>query len=186
MATIENVIANLDNAGIFQFFLPFIILFAVMYGMLNKMKIFGDPKEDKGVNRINSIISFAAAAFVMLYPTTSLAIIELSDFLANIFAGTLIYAVTIIAFMIVMFMIATPLNKGQQPEFGRPVLVGGVVAVVLIIALFFSSGGAQIFPGINYTGGGFGPVFLGGIDPSAIALILVLAIMALAVFWVVK
>jgi hypothetical protein len=186
MATIENVISSLNNIGIFQFFLPFIILFAVVYGILNKSKIFGDPEKDKGVNRINAIISFASAAFVMLYPTTSLAIIDLSSFLANMFAGTLIYAVTIIAFMIVMFMIATPLNKGQQPDFSRPVLVGGVVAVVLIIALFLSSGGAQIFPGISYTGGGFGPLFVGSIDPSVIALILVLAIMIIAVFWITK
>lgn len=189
MATIADVIANLQNVGIFQFFLPFIILFAVMYGMLTKTRIFGNPKEDPGVNRINAIISFAAACFIMLYPTTGTAVLHLSDFLANIFAGTLIYVVTIIAFLIVMFMIATPLNKGEAPSFGRAGLIGAAVAVVLVAALFLSSGGTQIFPGVNinlgyvFSGGGFG---YGGVDPTTIALVIVLLVMGLAVYYVVK
>jgi hypothetical protein len=67
-------------------------------------------------------------------------------------------------------------------------MIGGVVAIVLTIALFFSSGGAQIFPGVSLGGGGggFGPVFFGSIDPSVIALVMVLVVMAVAVFWVVK
>ncbi|MBI4894317.1 MAG: hypothetical protein HY833_01120 [Candidatus Aenigmarchaeota archaeon] len=189
MATIAEVITNLQTVGIFQFFLPFIILFAILYGLLTKMKIFGDPKEDKGVNRINTIISFACAAFIMITPTTGFAIMSMTDFLANIFAGTLIYAVTIIAFMVVLFMVATPLNKGQAPDFSKTAMIGGVVAVVLTAVLFFSSGGAEVFPGLNLGGGGGGfgsPIYFGSIDPSMIALIVVIAVMALAVFWVVK
>jgi multisubunit Na+/H+ antiporter MnhB subunit len=189
MATIAEVVANLQTVGIFQFFLPFIILFAILYGLLTKMKIFGDPKDDKGVNRINTIIAFACSAFIMITPTTGFAIMSMTDFLANIFAGTLIYAVTIIAFMVVLFMVATPLNKGQAPDFGKTAMIGGVVAVVLTAVLFFSSGGAEVFPGLNLGGGGGGfgsPVYFGSIDPSMIALIVVIAVMALAVFWVVK
>jgi hypothetical protein len=189
MATIADVVANLQTVGIFQFFLPFIILFAILYGLLTKMKIFGDPKEDKGVNRINTIIAFACSAFIMITPASGLAIISMTDFLANIFAGTLIYAVTIIAFMVVLFMVATPLNKGQAPDFGKTAMIGGVVAVVLTAVLFFSSGGASVFPGLNLGGGGGGfgsPIFFGSIDPSLIALVLVIIVMAVAVFWVVK
>lgn len=187
MATIADVVTNLQNVGIFQFFLPFVILFAAMYGLLTKTQIFGKPKEDPGVNKINAIISFAASAFIMLYPTTSVAILDLSDFLANIFAGTLIYIVTIIVFLIVMFMIATPMNKGEAPSFAKAGTIGAIVAVVLVVALFLSSGGTQIFPGVNinlgyiFTGGGFG-----GFDPTTLALAIVFIIMALAVWWIVK
>jgi len=185
MATIADVITNLENVGIFQFFLPFIILFAVFYGMLTKTKIFGEPKE---ASKINAIISFAAAAFIMLYPTTSVAVFDLTDYLANFIGGSLIYFLGIIVAMITFFMIVTPLNQGETPKFARAGTVGAVVAVVLVIALFLSSGGTQIFPGLNLNlntgfvgGGGFG-----GIDPSVLALILVVAVMAIAVFWIVK
>lgn len=184
MATIADVVTNLQNVGIFQFFLPFIILFAILYGMLTKTQIFGKPKEDPGVNRINAIIAFAASAFIMLYPTTSVAILDLSDFLANIFAGTLIYAVTIIAFLIVMFMVVTPLSGGKFEGIAKAGTIGAIVAIILVVALFFSSGGAQIFPGVNI-GAGFGFNFA-GIDPTVIALLIILLVMGLIIYWVVK
>lgn len=186
MATIADVVANLQNVGIFKFFLPFIIMFAVMYGMLNKTKIFGDPKEAKS---INAIIAFAASLFIMVYPTTNAAVFSLTDYLANFIGGTLIYIFGILGFLIVMFMIATPLGGGKAPEFAKAGTIGAVVAGVLILALFLSSGGTQIFPGLNinlgYGFAGFGGGF-GGIDPSVVALILVLVVMIVAIWWVIK
>ncbi len=190
MATIADVVTNLENVGIFEFFLPFILLFAVFYGMMMKTKIFGDHKADTHVVKINAIVSFCAAAFIMLYPTTHAAVFELTDYLANFIGGTLIYVLAIIVFMIVMFMIATPLKGGEAPKFEKAGLIGAVVAVVLVVALFLSSGGTQIFPGININLGTGAP-FLGGlgggyIDPSMMALVLVLAVMGGAVWWMLK
>jgi hypothetical protein len=189
MATIENVVANLQNVGIFQFFLPFILIFAVVYGMLTKLKIFGNPKDDPGANKINAIVAFAFAAFIMVYPTTSLAVMDMTQFLANMAAGTLIYIVTIIAFLVVMFMVATSLGGGKAPEFGKAGIIGAAVAIVLVIALFLSSGGTQVFPGLNLNLGvgfsGFGGGFA-GIDPSVVAIVLVLLVLILAIWWVIK
>lgn len=189
MATLSDVITNLENVGIFEFFLPFILLFAVFYGMMMKTKIFGDHKTDTHVTKINAIVSFCAAAFIMLYPTTHAAVFELTDYLANFIGGTLIYVLAIIVFMIVMFMIATPLKGGEAPKFERAGLIGAVVAVVLVVALFLSSGGTQIFPGINVNLGttpfftGFGG---GYVDPSMMALVLILVVMGGAIWWMLK
>lgn len=186
MATIADVVTNLQSIGIFKFFLPFIILFAVFYGLLSKTKIFGDPKETKG---INAVVAFAAAAFIMLYPTTNVAVFQLTDYLANFVGGTLIYIFGILAFLVVMFMIATPLGMKTEGFEKKAGVIGASVAGVLIIALFFSSGGTLIFPGVNidlrnsFTGSSWYPSY---IDPTVLALVIVLVVMALAVWWVVK
>lgn len=187
MATIADVVTNLQNIGIFQFFLPFIILFAVFYGMLSKTKIFGNVKDDPNVNKINAIVSFAAAAFIMLYPATSTAVFTLTDYLANFVGGTLIYVFAILAFMLVMFMIATPLGGGEAPKFAKAGTMGAIVAVVLVVALFLSSGGTQIFPGLNVNlGNTFTGFFFPFVDPTVVALIVVLIVLAVAIWWVVK
>ncbi len=188
MATIQDVITNLENIGIFQFFLPFILLFAVFYGVLSKTKIFGNQKDDPNVNKINAIVSFAAAAFIMLYPATSVAVFTLTDYLANFVGGTLIYVFAILAFLLVMFMIAVPLGGGEGPKFAKAGTMGVIVAIVLVAALFLSSGGTQIFPGVgvdlrNYFTAGF---FFPYVDPTVLALVLVLVILAVAIYWVVK
>ena len=57
-----------ENVDI-EFFLPFIIIFAVVYGMLHKTRIFGDPAKDPTATKINAIIAFAFGLFIMVYPT---------------------------------------------------------------------------------------------------------------------
>ena len=195
MATIQNVVDNLESVGIFEFFLPFILIFAVVFGMLQKTQIFG-KSDDKNVTKINAVIAFTFAAFIMVFPTTNAAVYDLTDYIADFVGGTLIYVLGIIVFMILLFMIATPFNKGESPELKteHALAIGAVVAVVLVIALFISSGGSEIFPGgphinnglgFNFLGGG-GGLFLGAVQPGVIALVLVLVVIALAVWWITK
>lgn len=189
MATIQDVVANLQTVGIFEFFLPFILIFAVVFGMLQKTKIFGDTK-DPAVTKINAVIAFAFAAFILVFPTTSGQIISLSKYLGDWVGGTLIYIMGVITFIILVFMIATPLNEGKAPKFERAGLAAVIVAVVLVAALFLGSGGTQIFPGLDINlGGGFGGgggFYFGGIDPSIIAIAVVFLIIAVAIWWVTK
>lgn len=184
----EQVIQNLESTGIFEFFLPFILIFAVVFGMLQKTKIFGSAtgeKADPGVTKINAIIAFAFAAFIMVYPTTSTAIFSITDYMANFVGGTFIYIIGIIVFLVIMYMIATPLSGGETKPIARAGTVGAIVAFVLIVALFFSSGGTEIFPGIN-TNFSFPSLYFANISPTVIALVIVLVVMGLAIYWITK
>jgi len=63
MAFYDTLIALLNNLGFFNVILPFLLVYAVMYGILSKYKILGDPfaEGDKG-NVTRSLISIVSAA----------------------------------------------------------------------------------------------------------------------------
>lgn len=198
MATFADVVANLQDIGIFKFFLPFILMFAIFYGLLSKTKIFGDPSKDAGVTKINAIVSFVAAMFIMIFPTTNTFVMggvnfAIDTFLGQFVGGALIFFVVVIVFLMILFMIASPFKKeGDKDDIPKNILpIAVAIGVVMVLALFLSSGGSQLFPGLNL-GPISGPVFptLGFgatvIDPSVIAMILVFAVMGLAVYWVTK
>ena len=61
----ENAIVMLQNFGFFQVVLPFLLVFAVLYGILSKSAIFGDPADKENVRTINAIIAFVGGFIVV-------------------------------------------------------------------------------------------------------------------------
>lgn len=68
--TLGNLFAQWEAAGIFSIALPFLLIFALVYGLLTKMNIFAskaDPNSGKGVNVIIALsVSFMALQFDMV------------------------------------------------------------------------------------------------------------------------
>lgn len=68
--TIGNLFAQWEAAGIFQYALPFLLIFALVYGLLTKMNIFAskaNPNSGRGVNVIIALaVSFMALQFDMV------------------------------------------------------------------------------------------------------------------------
>ena len=110
MAGFADLVALAKEYGLFEFYLPFVILFSLMYGLLNKSKIFGDPKEVKKASTINLLISLAAAFYVMAYSPLG---ITLTEFFANFFTQTAVILVTLLAFMMIIGLLV-PLS-GKEP-----------------------------------------------------------------------
>lgn len=61
---LEVAIDFLDNFGFFQIVLPFILVFTLVYAILDKTKILGS-NEGKGKANINALFAFAVALFVV-------------------------------------------------------------------------------------------------------------------------
>lgn len=184
MATIADLIAQGKELGIFQFYLPFIITFAVIYGILDKSKIFGDKAKN-----INLIISLSASLFVMAFTPVGPAFITFSTFISNLFAGTLLIVLTIIAFLIIASMLFFPLTGKDKMDFGNSAKLIVLVAAILGVGVFVSSGGLSVFPGINLGPGGFTgvPIFISpGISQQDLAIIVIVVITGLAIYWLNK
>ena len=139
MTGIADLVVAGKEFGIFEFYLPFVILFAMLYGLLQKSKIFGDKAK-----AINVIISLAASLFVMEYALSGI----LATFFATFFAGTLAILVTILGFLMVTYLLLAMFGEeGKLPNASKYVKFVVLVGAILAAATFVSSGGAAIFPG---------------------------------------
>lgn len=144
MAGIADLIAAGKDIGIFEFYLPFVIMFAILYGLLSKSKIFGDSEKDRKVRAINLVISLAASAFVMAYTPVG---ITLTTFFANLFTNALIAIVTMLVFLMIVALVLGAAGREMKLEKGAKFVV--LFIIILVIGVFISSGGLAFFPGLT-------------------------------------
>lgn len=174
-----SIIADLlrigTDIGIFEFYLPFLILFSIFYGLLNKSKIFGDPKEVGSAKAVNAILSLAVAFYIMSFTFIGTAFISLTQFFSTFFTQTAVILVTLIVFVMIVFLLAGGGVKEQDiTRIGTYIVVGGGL---LALGIFISSGGTNIFPG------GTSNLFISTQDLAIIAL---LVITGLVIYWLTR
>lgn len=146
MAGIAEFIQAAQAYGVFDFFLPFILMFAVIYGLLVKSKIFG---EGKPASTINLVIALAVSAFIMIYPATG---VTIAGFIAKLFGQTFVVVLTIISFLIVLGLIVpslTGVHLGSEMIGKKWIPLIIFIILALAITVFISSGGYWIFPGVK-------------------------------------
>ena len=105
MGFAEAVIA-LSERGIFQFFLPFALVFAIVYGILLKYKPFGEYKDNTAIALIYGIIAFGTALFVLLY--------GLNVYIENFLAWVLGRAGLILILILAAIIIAAFMKGGEK------------------------------------------------------------------------
>ena len=176
MVTIADLVANMQGFGIYDFFLPFILAFAIFYGLLSKISIFGSPKE-RSARTINLVVALAAAAYITLYVV--MPNVHLSTVLANMFGQTIVVILCLIAFLAIFYLMMNALQPGATwdvKKFGWLVVI---FAIIIGVAIFLSSGGSTLFPGIpvNFN------LNFGNIDPGIIAIIVVIVLIGLVVYF---
>lgn len=76
MSFYEFFIDFLKGIGFFDVILPFILVYTLIYGLLMRVKLFGEEKE-KRVRSLNSLVSFAFAGIIIGSINTIRAIQEL-------------------------------------------------------------------------------------------------------------
>ncbi|MDI6798994.1 MAG: hypothetical protein QMD12_03335 [Candidatus Aenigmarchaeota archaeon] len=161
----------LKNIGIFEFYLPFVILFALLFGLLEKSKIFGE----KG-RRANIIISLAAAFFIMAYTPVGL---TLTQFFASFFTQTAVALVAILVIVMIVYLLVPITGEQKFPGAAKYI---AFFAVLLTLGMFISSGGLA-FLGFKEVGLEIPAI---GLSPQDILIIVLIAITALVIYWMTK
>ena len=159
--TIEGIINTFKAIGVFQFYLPFLLVFAVLHGLLSRTQIL------KG--GLSAIISLVAAAYIMIYTPVG---ITFAQFLANFFAGSVLVILTIIVVVIfVSMLVSASIIPDPKTVFVKAGSIWLFIGIFLVIAaaIFFASGGLGVFPG----GKGFGGT-LGGMSTTTWAIIILI------------
>lgn len=119
--TITEVLNTWDSYGVFSYVLPFLIIFAVVFGILQKSAIFGTEDKAKGIN----------AVLAVAIGLTSLQFDFVSTFFATIFPRFGVW-LSVLLVMIIMLGLFVPLNNGIFKWSSI------IIALAVIIWSFFS------------------------------------------------
>lgn len=179
-AGLEGIVQAAKDIGVFQFYLPFILVFAIILGLLQKVKVFGENKQ------LNVIIALVVAAYVAVFTPVG---ITFGQFLTSLFGNAI---VVIITFVIVALFFAV-LQGGGLFEFKGFKGVYSYWVVLLLFALiifgvFVASGGTAIFPGLKVSPTEWlSPVIRAfGMSSTTLALIILIVGTGLIVWWFAK
>ncbi len=156
---LPRLINILKTQGVFEIYLPFLLTFALFYGLLRRVGLFKavtGSQQDSTANKITAVVAFVAAMYVTIF---SPAAIPISKFFATFFTqSSVAIVVLMVSIMLLTMAFSLPFLGSQQYNFTEQVLHWLVLAVLLVaIGMFVSSGGVQLFssilpPGMSISG----------------------------------
>lgn len=170
---IANFFTLIQQAGVFHFYLPFVLVFAIFYGLLTKSKVFGDDKLSK---RLNAIIALIAALYVVGFTPVGVQLISFADYIGVLFTDAAVVIVTLLVFLLILFMLIPTKTKDLSGWWN--ILI--VIAALIALALFFNAGGGAIFGIFGSFSGGL------GISGQDIAVIVLVLITVFVIYWLTK
>lgn len=135
VSPLTNSIELLQKFGFFQVVLPMILVFAVIFGILEKFKIFGEDRTN-----INAVVAFVIAFFTI----TSTPIVEAMN---NLIPQTsLLLVVALLAIMLFAFFGLNPQDKFEG--MGKWAWLGALVLIIIFLGILDASFGWNI-PGVH-------------------------------------
>jgi len=129
-----TLVQNLNAMGFYGFILPWLLVFAVVYALLQKSKVLGGDK------RIDGVIALAIAFFITGYTGIGVYFVQLMGpavmIIAAILVGVLFVAVA---------GIGLKAEQGQQGETKFSMSTEAIIGAIIVgIVLFFAVGGSAI------------------------------------------
>jgi hypothetical protein len=169
-----EIIQNLDKLGIVEIFLPFVLIFTVLYSLLNSVKLLSkDPDDNKKYSTIIALVMSLLVIFGHVANVT-VAGIDVVDFINKSLPGIAGLVVAFVLFFIVLALVM-PSMFDEKKSFPRIIVIAA-----LIIALYIfgdALGWFKFSSKVNIQG-----TWLG--DPSNQAILLVLFAF-IVVVWVI-
>jgi len=164
-SALPGLIRALQTQGVFEIYLPFLLTFALFYGLLRRIGLFGKNESDSTSNKISAVVAFVAAMYITIF---SPAAIPISRFFATFFTQSSIAIVVIMVsiMLITMFFSLPFIDQGQKSRFTAQFLTYFTIgALLVVIGMFVSSGGVQLFtsmlpPGARISGEDVGLIVL--------------------------
>ncbi len=118
--TFTEMLNRWDSYGVFSYVLPFLVIFAVVFGILQKSKVFGDPKDVKGINAVLSIaIGLTALQFDFV-----------STFFATIFPRFGIGVAILLVFLIFLGLVLDPSKTHEDTSLK---VIGWTIGVLVVL-----------------------------------------------------
>lgn len=131
MVDFSLIIEKLIDIGFYRVFLPFILVYAVVFAILEKSKIFsGGEAERENVRNVNSVIAFVFGLFVV-------ASIQTVTYIQSLITNIVVFIIFIlVVLMLLAFIFGDEYVQLLQDEHGK--LKGWVAWTVASIVLIVS------------------------------------------------
>lgn len=124
----DNALRQLDGLGLTDLFLPFFLIFAVIFATLQRIKLFGEEKKYNVI--VALVLSILPVLQHYLRPGSDYDLVKmLNTALPQV-------SILIIAIILVMLMLGL---VGWKKEKGNLSTVAGILAVVGLIAVFWNA-----------------------------------------------
>ncbi len=124
---ITEVLNQMNEMGVFSYVIPFLIVFAIVFGILQKTKIFGPEDKAKGVN---AIIALAVGLMSLMYDVVPI-------FFANIFPK---FGVGLAVFLVLVISLGFFFVKSDGSMDGNMKWIGWVIGLGVAIWALSESG----------------------------------------------
>ncbi len=155
-----SIFATWQNIGVFDFVLPFLLIFTLSFAVLSKAKILGDNKN------LNIIVSLVLAFFFLQNPFL---IASLQNLLPNV-------SFALVIGLMFLLLVGVLLGDRMQQYNTISMNVATGIAIFAILWAIFSR------PGFDFTN--FQDILYGFLGPDASGLIVFLLIIVAAIFLV--
>lgn len=166
---LEDFVRILESWGLTDVLLPFLLIFVVIFAILQKTKILGE-----GRRRFNAIISLVIALLVVIphvlgtYPPNA----DIVDII-----NTAIPNVSVIVVAIVMLLIIIGILGGERNWMGGS-LSGWIAILAFIIIIWIFAAAAGKLPGWEWFNQTFGS--------DTLAIVVMILVFAVIVWWITK
>ena len=154
--TIGDLLSKWEQAGFFTYLLPFLLIFALVFGILTKINIFKDNKMVNGIIALAVALmslqfSFVSDFFVQIFPRlgVGLAIILAVLILVGLFMDSeskainyVLLGIAVIVFgsILIQSAVATGWESGQWWQDNWQTIIGAIFLIVVVIVIIGSSG----------------------------------------------
>ncbi len=133
-----NVLYFLDRFGIFEYFLPFMIYFLIIYGLLGRVDIFNGSKNEKA-NKINVLLAASMSLLILYYVPTSKTI---GMFLSEIFTKWGVLAITLLLIPLTLAILGIDITGNKVFGDNEKKTIAAII-LILIILIFYGTLGSM-------------------------------------------
>jgi hypothetical protein len=165
MADLYSIMYTLETSGVYQYFLPFLLIFVILFAILEKTYIFGKNPDNSTKTSINLVVAIIISLFLIVQT-------DLIMFMFAYLSRMAMFIVMGIMFMLVVAMFFG--TKGNQKFEGFGMAAGVIIAIVALLWSLSSSTYGAAFPYWFY------------ISESTISAILLIAVLVIVIGLVAK
>ena len=138
----------MNSIGMFDYIFPFLLYFAIVYGLLERAAIFGKNDSKKG-ERVNFIVSFSIAFLILAYVPGATSVGEVLAELLQKWA-LLVVGLLLIPLILALFKIDIGNMFYTEDDKGNKKLSGAAwaifVLVLIMVAVIFYDSLGNLFP----------------------------------------